>query len=77
VAVSTCSPTCEQLLAARGQVLGYPGVALVVVACRQTLVMWPLAPTIHPASSGSQWWWWVLCWLVSGFVVELWVGMGG
>ena len=32
MAVSTCDPTCEQWLAARGQVLGYPSVVLVVIA---------------------------------------------
>jgi len=32
VAISTCDPTCEQLLTAGVWVLGYPGVMLVVIA---------------------------------------------
>jgi hypothetical protein len=69
VAVSTHNPPCEQWLTRLG-----PGAGLSFVAwcsfvppspalpCRSCwLVMWPLAPAIHPASSGLQAWGWVLC----------------
>jgi hypothetical protein len=60
VAVSARDPTCEQLLAAGGagamlswRRFGGGG------GGRPVVVIWPLAPTIHPASSRSQWWGWV------------------
>jgi hypothetical protein len=44
---------------------------------RPVVVTWPLAPTIHPASSGSQRWWRVLCWLCCVAVVDGSVGVVG
>ena len=61
VAVSTCDPTCEQLLTARGagatsswRCFGGGH------CCCPVVVTWLLASTIHPASSRSQQWGWVL-----------------
>jgi hypothetical protein len=82
VAVSTRDPTCEQLLAAGGRVLGCLGVVGGGRGGgRPVVVTWPLAPTIHPASRHSQRWGWVPLlvvvnglwgwWAVSGDVARL------